>query len=167
MKKVMRSFRIPADLVERFDRAAEIRGVDKSEVVVKAIEKFVQEVETGMLFDPDKIVVVNELYAPELGKCIVYNSELRNLDGEPITRKWCTLKPLNRERTAEINGKQVRYDIEDARAYFDFPAKKCTVEYRTVWIGGEVEKKTLEFPIRWTETKAVGTPFIYLSVTQA
>lgn len=167
MKKVMRSFRIPADLVERFDRAAEARGVDKSEVVVKAIEKFVQEVEAGILFDPNKLAVVDVLYAPELGKCAVYNGELRDINGEPITATWCSLKPLNRERVADIDGKKVRYDIENARAYIDFSARKCTVQYRIAWIGGEVENKTIEFPIRWSKAEPPGAPFIPITVTHA
>lgn len=45
MKRITRTFRIPADLVERFDRAAELDGLDKTEVVVKAIQDYVAYVE--------------------------------------------------------------------------------------------------------------------------
>src|SRR5690606_13525275 len=44
-RKITRTFRIPADLVERFDRAAELAGVNKTDVVIMAIEDFVLRVE--------------------------------------------------------------------------------------------------------------------------
>src|SRR5690554_1131547 len=44
-RKITRTFRLPADLVERFDQAAELVGVNKTDVVVKAIEDFVLRVE--------------------------------------------------------------------------------------------------------------------------
>ena len=47
MKKITRTFRIPADLVERFDRAAEKAGVDKTLVVESAILDFCERVESG------------------------------------------------------------------------------------------------------------------------
>lgn len=48
MRKVSRTFRIPSDLVDRFDQAAEYAEVDKTVVVVNAIEKFVEGVEQKM-----------------------------------------------------------------------------------------------------------------------
>jgi hypothetical protein len=47
MKKITRTFRIPADLVERFDRAVELAGVDKTLVVESAILDFCERVEAG------------------------------------------------------------------------------------------------------------------------
>lgn len=44
-RKITRTFRIPADLVERFDRAAELAGINKTDVIVKAIEDFVLKTE--------------------------------------------------------------------------------------------------------------------------
>ena len=43
--KISRTFRIPADLVYKFDRAAEALGTDKTRVVVEAIQKFVEKYE--------------------------------------------------------------------------------------------------------------------------
>ena len=47
MKKITRTFRIPADLVERFDRASELAGVDKTLVVESAILEFCERIEAG------------------------------------------------------------------------------------------------------------------------
>lgn len=43
MKKVLRTFRISADLVEQFDQVAQQEDVDKTSVIIEAIEKFVKE----------------------------------------------------------------------------------------------------------------------------
>lgn len=47
--KVIRTFRIPASLVERFDRAAAEAEIDKTQVVVDAIRKFVEEHEKNVM----------------------------------------------------------------------------------------------------------------------
>lgn len=54
-RKITRTFRIPADLVERFDRAAELAKVNKTDVIVKAIEDFIRETERKkMMNEMDK-----------------------------------------------------------------------------------------------------------------
>ena len=47
--KVTRTFRIPTSLVERFDRAAAEAEIDKTQVVVDAIRKFVEEHEKNVM----------------------------------------------------------------------------------------------------------------------
>lgn len=47
MTRILRAFRIPADLVERFDRAAAQAGVDKTAVIESAILEFCERVEAG------------------------------------------------------------------------------------------------------------------------
>lgn len=47
MKKIPRTFRIPADLVERFDQAAAKIGIDKTAVIESAIQDFCERVELG------------------------------------------------------------------------------------------------------------------------
>jgi len=56
MKKILRTFRIPADLVEKFDQVAQQEEVDKTSVVVEAINKFVKENEIYyILFDENSL----------------------------------------------------------------------------------------------------------------
>lgn len=154
MSKITRTFRIPAELVDRFDRAAEKEGVDKTEVVVKAISKFVDRVENDHFWG-DRHVCVSSLYAPEIGNCQVHNAYL-TIDRH-IRRGTFSIKVLNHERKAEIDGESVRYDIENASAFIDFEKKIARVEYYMVWIGGLIEKRTIEFPIGWIEqTNDVG-----------
>lgn len=92
---------------------------------------------------------VNTLYAPILGKCRVREG-YANLDGDGTTLK-VSIKPLNRERKADIDGEPVRYDIGDAVATVDFAARTCTVRFKKFWIGGEVEREEVTFPITWSE----------------
>ena len=47
MRRIQRAYRLPADLVERFDRAAEKVGVDKTLVIECAIVDFCERVESG------------------------------------------------------------------------------------------------------------------------
>jgi len=47
MTRILRAFRIPAGLVERFDRAAAQAGVDKTAVIESAILEFCERVEAG------------------------------------------------------------------------------------------------------------------------
>lgn len=47
MKRITRTFRLPADLVDRFDRAAAQAGVDKTLVVESAIVEFCERIEAG------------------------------------------------------------------------------------------------------------------------
>ena len=47
MKRITRTFRLPADMVERFDRAAAQAGVDRTTVIENAIIEFCERVETG------------------------------------------------------------------------------------------------------------------------
>lgn len=94
---------------------------------------------------------VNTLYAPILGKCSVSEGYL-NLDGEGEKSVLkAVVKPLNRERQAKIDGEPVRYDIGDAIATVDFAARTCTVRFKKFWIGGEVEREEVTFPITWSE----------------
>ena len=166
MTKIMRSFRLPADLVERFDKAAEVAAIDKTEVVEKAIRNFVEKIENGDFWGTEKLVVTDWLYAPELGKCQVVDGEMYDHDNETVlVRKWCSLKVLNYNRETEIDGKMVRYNIEDAEARFDFKEKKCTAKYRVAWIGGLVETKTIEFPIKWNTRE--DDMFVRVTVSQA
>jgi Predicted transcriptional regulator len=152
MKKIPRTFRIPADLVERFDQAAEITGVDRTEVVVQAIREYVERVEAGNFWNTDKPVTITSFYAPELGKCELSRSVLIDEDGRPTVKLYTPLKVLNHERTAMIDGDAVRYDIERAYADIDFKARKCKVKYSVCWIGGLVEQRTAEFAIDWSWT---------------
>jgi len=152
MKKILRTFRIPADLVERFDQAAESVGIDRTEIVVQAIRDFVERVEAGGFWNTDKPVTVTSLYAPELGKCELSRSVLVDEDSRPITKLYTSLKVLNHERTVAIDGDAVRYDIERAYADIDFKARKCKVKYSVCWIGGLVEQRTAEFAIDWSWT---------------
>ena len=156
MKKITRTFRKPANLVERFDQAAEETGIDRTEVIVQSIQKFVERVEAGKLWNTDKLVIVEWLYAPELGKCALHNQALIDEEGNNTNRKHSSLQVLNCERTAVIDGKKVRYDIENAYADIDFINKKCKVTYFVRWIGGLVEKRSAEFAISWkTEERDV------------
>jgi len=153
MKKILRTFRIPADLVERFDQAAESVGIDRTEIVVKAIRDFVERVEAGGFWNTDKPVTVTSFYVPELGKCELSRSVLVDEDSRPITKLYTSLKVLNHERTATIDGEEVRYDIERAYADIDFRARRCTVKYSVCWIGGLVEQRTAAFTIDWSWTE--------------
>ena len=67
-RKITRTFRIPADLVERFDRAAELAKVNKTDVVIMAIEDFVLRVEREK--------VMNEIN--QYIKYVKFGNELRN-----------------------------------------------------------------------------------------
>src|SRR5690606_20463563 len=67
-RKITRTFRIPADLVERFDRAAELAGVNKTDVIVKAIEDFVLKTEREKVMNK-----MNQYYA-----YVKFGNELRN-----------------------------------------------------------------------------------------
>lgn len=150
MKKITRTFRIPADLVERFDRAAEKEGINKTEVVVEAIRKFVERVENDQFWG-DRFVYVGWLFAPELGKCQVHQAYLTV--EKHIRSGSFPITVLNHERKTEVDGEMVRYDIENARVFIDFEEKVCRAQYYVCWIGGLVEKREIEFPITWTETE--------------
>lgn len=152
MKKIPRTFRIPADLVERFDQAAAQAGVDRTSVIESAILEFCERIEAGGFWNTDKPVTVTSLYAPELGKCELGRSVLVDEDSRPITKLYTSLKVLNHERTATIDGDAVRYDIERAYADIDFKARRCTIKYSVCWIGGLVEQRTAEFAIDWSWT---------------
>ena len=67
-RKITRTFRLPADLVERFDRAAELAKVNKTDVVIMAIEDFVLRVEREK--------VMNEIN--QYIKYVKFGNELRN-----------------------------------------------------------------------------------------
>lgn len=47
MKRITRTFRLPASLVERFDRAAAQAGVDRTTVIESAIVEFCERIEAG------------------------------------------------------------------------------------------------------------------------
>lgn len=67
-RKITRTFRLPADLVERFDRAAELAKVNKTDVVIRAIEDFVLRVERGKVMSE-----MNKYY-----EYVKFGNELRN-----------------------------------------------------------------------------------------
>ena len=71
-RKITRTFRIPADLVERFDQAAELVGVNKTDVVVKAIEDFV------LLVEREKVISETDKYY----EYVKFGNELRNKLGD-------------------------------------------------------------------------------------
>jgi len=155
MKKISRTFRIPADLVERFDRAADVMNIDRTEVVVKAIRKFVESVEAGQIWGTEKPVSVDSITAPELGECDVFRGVLMTEEGEPLYKLKTDIRVLDFERTSWEGDKRVGYDIfQQATAYLDFKERKCRIEYKVRWVDGVVESRDVEFPIAWKETES-------------
>src|SRR5690554_127564 len=71
-RKITRTFRIPADLVERFDRAAELAKVNKTDVIVKAIGDFIRETER------EKVMREMDKYY----EYVKFGNELRNNLGD-------------------------------------------------------------------------------------
>lgn len=145
MKKVMRSFRLPADLVERFDRAAEADGVDKTEIVVQAIQQYVDLHELHGEFG-DSYIHIGDIYIPELGKCYIGSG----LIGDQTSGSF-TMKVLNNERKDDEG---YSYRIDHAMASVDLAQHTCRVTYKKVYVGGYVEDgEPIEYQIRWTARK--------------
>ncbi|TMZ69986.1 ribbon-helix-helix protein, CopG family [Klebsiella pneumoniae] len=144
--KVTRTFRIPSDLVERFDRAAEEAGIDRTKVVVDAIERFVERHEQKQLFG-QSFVALAEIYAPELGLCKIGTGGSGEA-GETVLQ--ASVYPLKPDRKKEIDGEEVAYRIDNAFATVDFKNKICTITYRKFWIGGKVEDDEVSFSITWS-----------------
>lgn len=71
-RKITRTFRLPADLVERFDRAAELARINKTDVIVKAIEDFVLKTER------EKVMREMDKYY----EYVKFGNELRNKLGD-------------------------------------------------------------------------------------
>ena len=147
--KISRTFRIPADLVDRFDRAAEALGIDKTQVVVEAIQKFVEKYEAGQLFDRE-LVYIDRIYVPELGLCEIHDGRGRRIP-EGKTKLYRGIKALNNERKTEINGKPASYTIERAGISLDFKNRVAAVDFMKCWIGGLVEEEKITFSFVWEE----------------
>ncbi|GAB7387379.1 hypothetical protein BSNK01_12150 [Bacillaceae bacterium] len=103
----------------------------------------------NLIFPEDKLVVVEELYAPVLGKCVPEFGHF--MDASETNVFHTRLKVLNYERKEEVNGVPTRYDIGQARAVIDFEKKVCMLEWYKFWIGGQVDRETLRFRFDWTE----------------
>jgi len=101
-RKITRTFRIPADLVERFDRAAELVEVNKTDVVVKAIEDFVLRVEREK--------VMNEM--DKYYEYVKFGNELRNKLGSQAGVHAIQLSDaLNINNTVDFLQKLIRLCI--------------------------------------------------------
>lgn len=148
MAKITRTFRLDQELVERFDKAAEQAGVDKTSVVTEAIQKFVEAVEMKTFWNTDNLVMVTEIYAPVIGRAAVAHGEANLNDDLKVIQS--SLRDYNSHRKDD-NG--TRYNIDNVFAVIDFESKLCTIEYKEIWIGGAVESKEIKFPIRWEEKK--------------
>lgn len=147
MAKITRTFRLDQELIDRFDKASELTGIDKTKVVTEAIQKFVEAVEMKKFWDTDNLVMVTEIFAPVIGRAAVANGEANFNNDLKVIQS--SLRDFNSQRKDD-NG--TRCNIDNAFAIIDFENKLCTVEYKEIWIGGSVENKEIKFPIRW-ETK--------------
>src|SRR5690554_5401542 len=145
MAKITRTFRLDQELVKRFDEATEVTGTEKTKVVEEAIKKFVEGYEMKKFWNTEKLVVVEEVFVPILGKCQAKQGEV-NLN-EDLKVLQTSLKALNNERKTD----EGTYTIDNVFATLDFENKVAKVEYKKFWKGGIVESEETNFEIDWTE----------------
>lgn len=161
MAKITRTFRLEEDLVKRFDEASEIAGIDKTSVVTEAIIKFVEAVEMKKFWNTDKLVIVNTLYIPFIGKATLVDGTANLNNDLKIVQSGL------RDYAAYKEDKDgTKYRIDHAFATIDFDTKHCIVEYKQIWEGGLVEDKKIEFPIVWSEQEGPLPDIIEISVAE-
>jgi hypothetical protein len=144
MAKLSRTFRLEQDLVERFDKAADLMGVDKTSVVDEAIGKFVSSVEAKGSKEQNRTIYekkaksigyfkLSDVYIPFLGKCSC--DSLIEVTESDIVNAGVSVMRIERK-----DDEGTRFNISPyINIEVDFNNMTLSGGYHKDWIGGLVE----------------------------